>query len=37
MQKETNPDWVEHIQNWRKSGLTQSAYCQPHKINRSTD
>lgn len=36
MQKETNVNWVEHIQNWQKSGLTQRAYCQQHKINRST-
>jgi len=36
MQKETKVNWVEHIQNWQKSGLTQSAYCQIHKINRST-
>ena len=28
MQKETNVNWVEHIQNWQKSGLTQSADCQ---------
>jgi hypothetical protein len=36
MQQETNADWVKHIQNWRRSGLSQSAYCQAHKINRST-
>lgn len=31
MGKETNPDvdryWPNHVESWKKSGLSQSAYC----------
>ena len=27
---------VGHVQGWRRSGLTQAAYCEKHKLNRHT-
>ena len=24
--------WLEHIEQWRASGLSQSAYCQQHEL-----
>ncbi len=25
-------EWLEHVQSWRDSGLTQSTWCQQHGI-----
>ena len=25
-------DWKQHIENWRASGLTQTAYCHQHEL-----
>ena len=29
-------DWVQHVSTWRKSGLTQAAYCREHQLNATT-
>jgi hypothetical protein len=28
--------WVNHIEAWQSSGLTQAAYCRAHSLNANT-
>lgn len=25
-------DWIKHIENWQRSGLSQAAYCRQHDL-----
>lgn len=28
----TKADWINHIENWQRSGLSQVAYCRQHDL-----
>ena len=28
--------WSEHVEAWRRSGLTQQAYCRSHRLTKGT-
>ena len=30
------PEWLEHVNAWHRSGLTQAAYCRDHQLNATT-
>ena len=29
-------DWLHHVSTWRRSGLTQAAYCREHQLTATT-
>ncbi|MFI3156891.1 MAG: IS66 family insertion sequence element accessory protein TnpB [Methylococcaceae bacterium] len=28
--------WIQHLNNWQNSGMTQAAYCREHQLNVKT-